>query len=181
MKSMIWNLLTKEQICCIMFLQRKQEKNIQYEIVISDFFEYSIGRESKDELRGVIFFRDNSLIKAKKDTNKEIDKIYYNLDCFLYKFFALNFTLDEQYVLELCKAIIKSSKQNSWSCTTRPDLLENEELVKQMTKVIKQLPPESVLFSGGVDSSAILNTAFKYNPSVLGITVGVKRNLRCQV
>jgi len=49
-----------------------------------------------------------------------------------------------------------------------------KEIKDSINNVIRQSPPESVLFSGGVDSSAILNTAFKYNPSVLGITVGVK-------
>lgn len=45
---------------------------------------------------------------------------------------------------------------------------------QQIDNVIKENPPESVLFSGGVDSSAILYTAHKYNPNVMGITVGVE-------
>lgn len=44
----------------------------------------------------------------------------------------------------------------------------------QIDSVIKKNIPESVLFSGGIDSSAILYTAHKYNPDVIGITVGVE-------
>ena len=44
----------------------------------------------------------------------------------------------------------------------------------QISKVIKKNTPESVLFSGGIDSSSILYEAHKYNPDVMGITVGVE-------
>jgi len=162
------------------------------EIALLDFFEYSINRRSEDELRGVIFVKDGSLIKSKEGefllpkewgfTNfskvpikqyfqmegkeqvvvtvargcpynckycnavsyygryerrrpiKELIKYINSLDCYLYKFFAPNFTLDEQYVLELCKALIKNGKKINWSCTTRPDLLENEDLIRYMAK-----------------------------------------------
>ena len=43
-----------------------------------------------------------------------------------------------------------------------------------INEVIKKNPPDSVLFSGGVDSSAILYHAHQYNPNVMGITVGVE-------
>ena len=49
-----------------------------------------------------------------------------------------------------------------------------ENIKNQIDNVIKENTPESVLFSGGVDSSAILYTAHKYNPDVMGITVGVE-------
>ena len=49
-----------------------------------------------------------------------------------------------------------------------------ENIRNQIDNVIKENTPESVLFSGGVDSSAILYTAHKYNPDVMGITVGVE-------
>lgn len=49
-----------------------------------------------------------------------------------------------------------------------------ENIRNQIDKVIKDNIPEAVLFSGGVDSSAILYTAHKYNPDVMGITVGVE-------
>ena len=49
-----------------------------------------------------------------------------------------------------------------------------ENIVNKINQVIKKDTPESVLFSGGVDSSAILYNAHKYNNDVMGITVGVK-------
>ena len=51
-----------------------------------------------------------------------------------YKFFAPDFTLNEQYGLELSNAIIENGKKIKWSCTTRPDLLDNEELIKKMAE-----------------------------------------------
>ena len=51
-----------------------------------------------------------------------------------------------------------------------------ENIRKQIDEVIKEKPPEAVLFSGGVDSSAILYNAHKYNSDVMGITVGIKGN-----
>lgn len=54
-------------------------------------------------------------------------------------------------------------------------MLEMYEFIKErIEEVIKDTPPEAVLFSGGVDSSAILYHAAKENPNVMGITVGVK-------
>ena len=47
-------------------------------------------------------------------------------------------------------------------------------LVDLIDKTIQNETPEAVLFSGGVDSSAVLFHAHKYNPNVMGITVGVK-------
>ena len=49
-----------------------------------------------------------------------------------------------------------------------------KNIVEKIDKVIKENVPDAVLFSGGVDSSAILYHAHKYNPDVMGITVGVK-------
>lgn len=49
-----------------------------------------------------------------------------------------------------------------------------DNIVKKINKVIKENTPEAVLFSGGVDSSAILYHAHKINPDVMGITVGVE-------
>ena len=44
----------------------------------------------------------------------------------------------------------------------------------KIDQAIKENVPDSVLFSGGIDSSAVLYTAHKYNPDVMAITVGVK-------
>lgn len=49
-----------------------------------------------------------------------------------------------------------------------------KEIKEKIESVIAKDTPESVLFSGGVDSSAILYHSNKYNPDVMGITVGVK-------
>ena len=49
-----------------------------------------------------------------------------------------------------------------------------KDIEKQIETVIKEDVPEAVLFSGGVDSSAILYHAHKYNKNVMGITVGIK-------
>lgn len=50
-----------------------------------------------------------------------------------YKFFAPNFTLNKKEVYNLCDKIISNGKKIKWSCTTRPDLLEDEELIKIMS------------------------------------------------
>lgn len=49
-----------------------------------------------------------------------------------------------------------------------------DKLREKIEKTIKENTPESVLFSGGVDSTAILYHANKYNPDVKAITVGVE-------
>ena len=48
------------------------------------------------------------------------------------------------------------------------------QIVKTIDNCIKKETPQSVLFSGGIDSSAILYHCSKYNKDVMGITVGVK-------
>ncbi len=45
-----------------------------------------------------------------------------------------------------------------------------------LENIIKNETPECVLFSGGIDSSAILYESKKYNDNVKGITVGIKEN-----
>ena len=49
-----------------------------------------------------------------------------------------------------------------------------DNLRKTIDDVIYKKTPEAVLFSGGIDSTAILYNAKKYNKNVMGITVGVK-------
>lgn len=45
---------------------------------------------------------------------------------------------------------------------------------QKIDNVIKKDTPDAVLFSGGVDSTAILYHSKKYNPDVMAITVGIK-------
>ncbi len=74
---------------------------------------------------------------GKKERRRPIDSVinYINNSPYnLYKFFAPNFTLDEKYALEFCDALISNKKKIKWSCTTRPDLLQNEELIKKMAE-----------------------------------------------
>ncbi len=74
---------------------------------------------------------------GKKERRRPINKIveYINRsNNDLFKFFAPNFTLDETYALQLCDALINNTKKIKWSCTTRPDLLKNEELIKKMAE-----------------------------------------------
>ena len=162
------------------------------EVAIADFFRYSKGEESEENLRGVLLIENNKIKKCADgvfltpdkwgytDINKvpienyfKMEKkkqivltvargcpyncpycnavLYYglkerrrpiegvinyinNLDYEYYKFFAPDFTLNEQYALDLSKALIKNPKKIKWSCTTRPDLLENEELIKTMAE-----------------------------------------------
>ena len=51
-----------------------------------------------------------------------------------FKFFAPDFTLNEEKAMELCQELIKNGKKIKWSCTTRPDLLKNEKLINKMAE-----------------------------------------------
>ncbi len=51
-----------------------------------------------------------------------------------YKFFAANFTIDKEYVIELCDKIITANKKIRWSCSTRADLLQDESIIKKMAE-----------------------------------------------
>lgn len=48
------------------------------------------------------------------------------------KFFSPNFTLNKDYVLELCTMIKSEFPELKWECTTRMNFLENEEMLKIM-------------------------------------------------
>lgn len=50
----------------------------------------------------------------------------------IYKFFSAFFTLDKNYVMLLCDELIKLNKKIKWSCCTRADYLQDEELIKKM-------------------------------------------------
>ncbi len=74
---------------------------------------------------------------GKKERRRPIKNVidYINkTNSSMYKFFAPNFTLDESYVFKLCNELKINEKKIKWSCTTRPDLLENEELIKIMAE-----------------------------------------------
>ena len=77
------------------------------------------------------------LYYGKKERRRPIkDVINYinNNNYEYYKFFAPDFTLNEEYAIEFSKALITNKRKIKWSCTTRPDLLENEEMIKLMAK-----------------------------------------------
>lgn len=77
------------------------------------------------------------LYYGKKERWRKIQDIinYINSsDYEYYKFFAPDFTLNEEKAEELCRALINNKKKIKWSCTTRPDLLKNEELIKLMAE-----------------------------------------------
>ena len=160
------------------------------EIAVADFFDYSVGKMEKMDMRGVILIKNMQLVECKKGeflepsqwgfanpTKVPIDDyfkmekkrqvvvtiargcpfncpycnavLYYgkcerrrnpgdivdyinSSDYEYYKFFAPDFTLNEEKAMELCQALINNEKKIKWSCTTRPDLLKNEELIKAM-------------------------------------------------
>lgn len=168
------------------------DRKCDQEVAILDYFNYSMKKRKKDDLRGVIHIENKALIKSKEGCYLEpndwgfpekdeipIEKYYkmegkqqivltiargcpYNCmycnavsyygkrerrrpinkvieyinrtEGSLYKFFAPNFTLDESYAFELSEALKKNKKKIKWSCTTRPDLLENKELIKNMSE-----------------------------------------------
>ena len=72
--------------------------------------------------------------KERRRPVKDIINYINSSDYVYYKFFAPDFTLNEEKAKELCKALINNRKKIKWSCTTRPDLLENEELIKLMAE-----------------------------------------------
>ena len=72
--------------------------------------------------------------KERRREPKEIINYINSLDYEYFKFFALDFTLNEEKAMELCQELIKNKKKIKWSCTTRPDLLKNEELIKCMAQ-----------------------------------------------
>lgn len=78
----------------------------------------------------VLYYGKKERWRDAKDIVNYIEGLNYPY----YKFFAPDFTLNEEKAMELCKEIIKSKKTIKWSCTTRPDLLKNEELIKTMAE-----------------------------------------------
>lgn len=72
--------------------------------------------------------------KERRRKAKDIVNYINSLDYQYFKFFAPDFTLNEEKAMELCQELINNKKKIKWSCTTRPDLLKNEELIKMMSK-----------------------------------------------
>lgn len=72
--------------------------------------------------------------KERRRDTKDIINYINNQQYEYYKFFAPDFTLNEEEAINLCKSLIKEGRKIKWSCTTRPDLLQNEELIKLMSK-----------------------------------------------
>ena len=70
--------------------------------------------------------------KERRRSIESVIDFINNNDYEYYKFFAPNFTLNKLEAYKLCSAIIKNGKPIKWSCTTRPDLLQDEELIKTM-------------------------------------------------
>ena len=62
--------------------------------------------------------------KIELDLQVKVDKNWRQKD----------FTLNKIEAYKLCKAIINNGKKIKWSCTTRPDLLDDEELIKIMAE-----------------------------------------------
>ena len=72
--------------------------------------------------------------KERRRNSKDIVKYINSIEYEYFKFFAPDFTLNEEKAMELCQELINNKKKIKWSCTTRPDLLKNEELIKMMAK-----------------------------------------------
>ena len=64
---------------------------------------------------------------------KDVISYINHSDYEIFKFYASNFTLDELYVDKFCDELINNCKEIKWSCTTRPELLENERLIQKMS------------------------------------------------
>lgn len=74
----------------------------------------------RDRRRNILLFKE------------ELEKIF---DEYKYiKFFSPNFTLDKEYVIELCKMLIDNFKGIEWECTTRMNFLEDENMLELMAK-----------------------------------------------
>lgn len=72
--------------------------------------------------------------KERRRKAKDIVNYINSIDYQYVKFFAPDFTLNEEKAIELCQELINNGKKIKWSCTTRPDLLKNEELINMMAK-----------------------------------------------
>lgn len=72
--------------------------------------------------------------KYRKRNIEDIIDYINSVDYKVFKFFSALFTFDKQYVKDLCVAIIKNNKKIKWSCCTRADLLNDEEMIRLMAE-----------------------------------------------
>lgn len=73
-------------------------------------------------------------LKERRRPIADIINYINSKDYTYYKFFAPNFTLNKSEVIKLCDSLINNKKKIKWSCTTRPDLLVDEGLIKKMAE-----------------------------------------------
>ena len=78
------------------------------------------------------------MTEGHKDRRRNINKLreYLNKIFNEYKyvkFFSPDFTLDKQYVIELCEMLIKNFHGIEWECTTRMNFLDDENMLKKMS------------------------------------------------
>lgn len=74
-----------------------------------------------------------------KDRRRDIHEIVeymkkYKDKVSLFKLFSPTFTYDEKWVTDFCKLIIKENLKVNWEVTSRPDCLQNENLIKIMAE-----------------------------------------------
>jgi len=79
----------------------------------------------------------NSFDKAdrRKDPNEIVDFMEkYKDKVSTFKLFSPTFTYDEKWVEDLCNIIIQRNLKVQWVVTSRPDKLQNKDLLKLMSK-----------------------------------------------
>ena len=71
--------------------------------------------------------RRRNINKLKEYLNKIFNEYKY------VKFFSPDFTLNKQYVIEVCEMLIKNFCGIEWECTTRMNFLDDETMLKKMS------------------------------------------------
>lgn len=72
--------------------------------------------------------------KYRKRPVKDIIEFINKHEYSIYKFFSAFFTLDREYVENLCNELIRNKKKIRWSCCTRASNLQDEEMISLMAK-----------------------------------------------
>ena len=107
---------------------------------------------------------------------EKIIKYINSINCDRFKFYASNFTLDEEYAIELCEKLIKNPKKIKWSCTTRPDLLKNEVLIEKMAEAGCEKISVGIE-TAEIDELISLNRNYNTNVIIQGIKMLNKYNI----